>query len=415
VRILHTSDWHLGQKFLNQQHREAEENAALAWLLDIIRAERVDALLLAGDVFDVHNPPIQAERQYYQFLHALKTATDCRHVVIVGGNHDSPFKLNAPRDLLRAFDIHVVGAAAEDVDDQIIALKSAEGQVEALVAAVPFLRERDVMLSVPGESVEARLARLREGIRQHYESVAERIEARLDTMAAPRPAVIATGHLFATGASAAEEQRNIYLGSQDHIRADEIAQLFDYVALGHIHRGQKVGGQSRVRYSGSLIPLSFSEAADSKTVLLVELESGRGLIDVREIEVPRARRLLQLGGALGEVEAQLQAAHDPDATLASWVKIALADDNLPADADQKLRELAHDLNLEILRIEIARQRAALDDSAATTTESLADMGVQEVFLRRCQSEGLGEEAVAELQQTFAELQEWLAQNPERVK
>jgi DNA repair protein SbcD/Mre11 len=404
----------LGQKFLNQQHREAEENAALAWLLDAIRAERVDALLLAGDVFDVHNPPIQAERQYYQFLHALKTTTDCRHVVIVGGNHDSPFKLNAPRDLLRAFDIHVVGAAAEDLDGEIIALEDAEGRAEVLVAAIPFLRERDVMLSVPGESVEARLARLRAGIRQHYEAAAERIQARLDAAAEPKPVVVATGHLFATGASAAEEQRNIYLGSQDHIRADEIPQLFDYVALGHIHRGQKVGGQARVRYSGSLIPLSFSEAADHKMVLLIEIEPGRGLVEVREIAVPRARRLLQLSGSLAELEAQLQVAHQADEPLAAWVKIALADDNLPADADQKLREMARDLNLDILRIEIARPRAALDESAAPT-ESLADMGVQEVFLRRCQSEGLGEEAVAELQATFAELREWLAQNPERVK
>jgi DNA repair protein SbcD/Mre11 len=404
----------LGQKFLNQQHREAEENAALAWLLDAIRAERVDALLLAGDVFDVHNPPIQAERQYYQFLHALKTTTDCRHVVIVGGNHDSPFKLNAPRDLLRAFDIHVVGAAAEDLDGEIIALEDAEGRAEVLVAAIPFLRERDVMLSVPGESVEARLARLRAGIRQHYEAAAERIQARLDAAAEPKPVVVATGHLFATGASAAEEQRNIYLGSQDHIRADEIPQLFDYVALGHIHRGQKVGGQARVRYSGSLIPLSFSEAADHKMVLLIEIEPGRGLVEVREIAVPRARRLLQLSGSLAELEAQLQVAHQADEPLAAWVKIALADDNLPADADQKLREMARDLNLDILRIEIARPRAALDESAAPT-ESLADMGVQEVFLRRCQSEGLGEEAVAELQMTFAELREWLAQNPERVK
>lgn len=415
MRVLHTSDWHLGQKFLSQQNREAEEHAALAWLLDLIRDEAVDALIVAGDIFDVNNPPINAERQYYNFLNQLKTTTGCRHVVIIGGNHDSPLKLNAPRELLRAFDIHVVGSAApsDALSTEIIELKNPDGSIGALVAAVPFLRERDVALSVPGESVEERIARVREGIRQHFENVAALIQPT-DNSGQQPPPVIATGHLFATGSSASEEQRNIYLGSQDHIRADQFPALFDYVALGHIHRGQKVGGQERVRYSGSLIPLSFSEAADCKMVLIVEVQAGQGLVSVQEIPAPTPRRLLHLTGTVTDVEAQLQAAHQPGEPLPAWAKVVLVGDDQPADAKQRLHEVARDLHIDILSVEIARRRSTLDEMDILT-ESLADMTAQEVFLRRCQSEGLSDEATEWLRGAFSELQEWMAQNPEKVK
>ncbi len=417
MRLLHTSDWHLGQKFLNQQNREAEENAALDWLLDLVRREQVEALILAGDVFDVNNPPVNAEKQYYNFLNRLKTTTGCRHVVITGGNHDSPFKLNAPRDLLRAFHIHVIGAATPSGDglrDEVVELRDAEGRLEAIVAAVPFLRERDVAVTVPGESVEQRLQRLRDGIRGHFEDLATLISNFQFPVSNARPPVVATAHLFATGASAAEEQRNIYLGSQDHIRADEFPALFDYVALGHIHRAQPVGGKDQVRYSGSLIPLSFSEAADRKAVLLVDLEPGHGLTAVREVPVPVFRRLLNINGDLAAVEEQLRAAHRPEDPLPAWVKVVLEGSDLPANADQHLREAARDLHLDILRIEIAHRRTALDE-AAVLTESLSDMSVQEVFLRRCQSEGLSEEATAELSAAFQELQEWFHQNADKIR
>ena len=134
MKILHTADWHLGQKFLFYD-REAEHRYALNWLLELIEKEKIDTLIVAGDIFDIGNPPNYARKLYYQFLTKLQN-TPCRHVIITGGNHDSPAMLNAPKDLLEALNVHVVGAATDDLEDEIVLLKNAKNEIETVVAAV---------------------------------------------------------------------------------------------------------------------------------------------------------------------------------------------------------------------------------------------------------------------------------------
>ncbi|NRA49197.1 MAG: exonuclease subunit SbcD, partial [Phaeodactylibacter sp.] len=254
MKIIHTSDWHLGQKLLHND-REQEHRLALQWLLETIRKEKADGLIVAGDIFDIGNPPNYARSLYYQFLRNLLN-TECRHVVITGGNHDSPAMLNAPRELLQALNVHVIGAAGEGPEDEVVVWKSPEDEIEAVIAAVPFLRDRDLRYSVAGETGLERVAQIKTGIRKHYDRVADHIAGHYDIASVP---VICTGHLYASGASASGKQDNIYIGNTENIDAQHFPDLFDYVALGHIHRAQKVGGLEHVRYSGSLIPLSFSE------------------------------------------------------------------------------------------------------------------------------------------------------------
>lgn len=421
MRLLHTSDWHLGQKFITGQNREAEQALALDWLLAAVRQSSPDLLMVSGDVFDVSNPPIQAERMYYQFLNQLKTTTTCRHLVIVGGNHDAPSKLDAPRELLEAFQIHIAGAVKESPADNLLLLKKPDGTPEALVAAIPFLRERDVTQGVPGEDVEARIARIRAGIVAYYRHTAEAAKEVRATLTVPVP-LIATGHLYATGASASEEQRNIYLGNLDNISAADLDPVFDYIALGHIHKAQRIAGQERIRYSGSLIPLSFSEIKDKKIILIADFDAAGQLSGVQEMEVPVFRQLLTLRGTFPELSQKIAAlappppslptSHlppptsdipHPPSSLPAWLKIIVQGRDLPADVNEALRREAKEAGVEILRLEIERTFTASGGFSEDVQESLQFLEVEDVFLRRCAAEGLSEEATAALLLRFKEL------------
>ncbi|MGA0767351.1 MAG: exonuclease subunit SbcD [bacterium] len=313
MRILHTSDWHLGQKLCNLE-RFAEHDFFLEHLLQLIREQQVDCLLHAGDIFDTANPPNQALRQYFNFLRRLHEETNCRQAILVGGNHDSVLTLQAPQRLLEVLQVHVVGGLPADPAEQLIPIQGADGE-EALVCAVPFLRDADLRNILPGESYEARQQRLREGIATHYQKLAQ--------LAAPWKQrgqfVCATGHLFVATGQSSDSEKEIHIGLQDRFPVADFPDFFDYLALGHLHRPQRVAGMNHVRYSGSPLPLSFSERQDSKSVLLLEVEKGT-LQQVRELPLPIPRRLLRLQGTVEEVCEKLQALEEPAGDFEDWVE-----------------------------------------------------------------------------------------------
>jgi DNA repair protein SbcD/Mre11 len=397
MRLLHTADWHLGQKFIGQ-NRDAEQRMALDWLLQVIEAERIEVLIVAGDIFDVHNPPVDAEDLYYGFLTRLRD-TGCRHVVIIAGNHDSPARLQAPRGVLKALQIYVVGAVTGRLDDLLLTLNAPDGTPELRVAAIPFLRDRDFRLTTPDESTEARIKNIQEGIGRYYAEAAEVLSAL-----EPRVPILATGHLFASGASANEEQHNIYLGNLDNIRAEQFPAAFDYVSLGHIHRAQTVGKQARIRYSGSLIPLSFSELDHPKCVLYVEMGPASSPPTVRSIEAPVWRRLLTIRGTLAEAEAALLTAHQPDDPLPAWIEIILTDTGGLAAPDQYLRDVAKPLHMDILKIRQERTRTGLDTAAYIATD-LASLSTDEVFDQCLEANNLSPDEATRMRAMFRELKE----------
>lgn len=408
MRVLHTSDWHLGQKFINQT-RDAEHAASLDWLLGVIHNKGVDVLVVAGDIFDVSNPPVSAEEQYYSFLTRLQK-TACRHVVITGGNHDSPSKLNAPRGLLRALNVHVIGSTTDDLEEEIVELHSPTGEIQALIAAVPFLRDRDFKYTLPGETFNARIERIKSGIERHYESVARLATERLEKIARKVP-VIAMGHLYARGAEAAPEQANIYIGNLENISADRFSEVFDYVALGHIHRAQEVGGRRNIRYSGSLIPLSFSEVEDVKSVVLADFDENNNLANIRDLAVPVFRRLLTIRGPLAVVEQALSDADDPEELLPAWVEVIVESDTVQAGVDRHLREMAANLNLELLKIRNDVRYKPLEE--VISVAALEDLSIDEVFKKRCENEP--EDVRESLMITFLELREWANQNADKLR
>lgn len=399
MKILHTSDWHLGQRFLFND-REQEHQRALDWLADTIRTQEVDALIVAGDIFDINNPPNYARTMYYRFLTSL-LGTSCRHIIITGGNHDSPSMLNAPRELLRLLNIHVVGAVGDALEEELVELKDSEGELELVVAAVPFLRDRDLRFSQAGEGSYERLQRVREGMAEHYRQIGELAEKYRD---AGIP-IIATGHLYASGAMASEKQDNIYAGDVENIEADQFPSIFHYIALGHIHRPQLVGEQSHIRYSGSLLPLSFSETKDDKSVYLLHFQRDQ-LLEVETLAVPVFRRLKSISGSLQEVKESLRRFDQKGGReLTPWVEVIVETDQLIPRLDLQLREFTKDMDLQLLKIKIERKGELLrrTTSEGVNLDDLED--VESVFRKKCLRFGSPPEQMDELLKSFKELRE----------
>ncbi|WP_310395028.1 exonuclease subunit SbcD [Hymenobacter sp.] len=408
MRVLHTADWHLGQHFLTGQERTTEQQAFLEWLLLTVQDQGIDALVIAGDIFDTQTPSYTAQELYYTFLVKMQ-ATGCRDIVVVGGNHDSPTMLNASRQLLRQLRIHVVGGVPSDLAEQVLPLAGPEGRPGLVVCAVPFLRDRDIRLAVAGETPDDRQLRIRQSIAGHYAALAE-LDAvrRLREQDVP---VLATGHLYAAGGEAREgAERDVHIGGLGLVGAEHFPAAFDYVALGHLHRPQVVGGRAHIRYSGSPVPLSFTEADDRQQVLLLEFR-GAGAPAITALPVPVARRLQRFHGTLEEVEADILAYDNAAFPLVAWADVLVRSDEAPAEVQRRVQAVLQLQKAQVLAPRGARHQRAtqLPDLAldATPLTLLHELTVEEVFSRRVG--GLPPERAAALTATFGELRQLLTE------
>ena len=411
LKVLHTADWHLGQRFQNQERLD-EHRCFLTWLAQALDEHAVEVLVVAGDVFDTGAPSAAARQLYYDFLAGLQRATTCRDVVIVGGNHDAAATLNASAGLLKGLRVHVMGGVPAAFEDHWLALPHGAAVPRLLVAAVPYLRDGDVRRLVPGETAPEREARLREGIADHYRAVADAGRLFYGQHTGP---VLATGHLFAAGCADNFDhtERPLSIGSLGQITADAFPESFDYVALGHLHRPQTVGGQPRVRYSGAPIPLSFSETGHPQQVLLLTFGPGPGCPAVQALNVPCERRLLRLRGTLEEVLKQMADFDNSAFQLEAWAEVLVQPTRPWAEIQEALRE-GWQATGGRLRVLTARPLRAADaeaeaEAAAGAVESLpmldelTPMAVFEQLLAGKDYDEYAEEKREELRATFAEL------------
>ncbi len=270
MRIIHTSDWHLGQHFMGR-NRQAEHKAFLAWLVGEIKERRADALVVAGDIFDTGAPPSYARTLYNEFIVSLQ-GTGCGQTLILGGNHDAAATLNEARSILECLNTQVVAGILETPEDHVILFNDRDGGPGLIVCAVPFLRPRDLVKSIGGQSGRDKQRALGEAIRKFYDQVfgaAKAAQERLGQAGGSLP-IMATGHLTVVGGKSSESVRDIYIGSLDARPAKGFPGA-DYIALGHLHRGQQIRMLDHIRYSGSPIPLSFDEGGSGKQVLQVDL------------------------------------------------------------------------------------------------------------------------------------------------
>jgi len=292
MKILHTADWHIGKR-LYKKELTKDFDRFIHWLIPVIAEHKVDVVLISGDVFDQANPSNEARKQYYHAL--LKLSEYDVQVIITGGNHDSPNMLNAPGDLLRHMDIHVIGELPDDLKNAIVPLKNQRGEVKAVVAAIPFLRDADLRSQSAAYESADRLEEVRKGIQGVFHAAGEWCKTKY-----PNVPALAMGHLFAAGVSVSDSERDIQIGNQAAVDSEVFGDQFDYVALGHIHKPQRVKADTPILYSGSPIPLSFSERKDEKRVLIYNTEAR----EVSSIAVPTFRLLKRITGTLDEIQTQ---------------------------------------------------------------------------------------------------------------
>ncbi len=393
MRILHTSDWHIGQR-LHGNDRDDEHRLFFDWLKQIIDEQKVDALLVAGDVFDVGFPSNNALKLYYNFLTSL-IGTHCRQVVITGGNHDYISTLEAPSEILSALNIHVIGGAKETISEEIVEL-SRNGVTECVVAAVPFLRDKDIRQVIAGESYEDSVKATNHGIIKHYQQVASEA-ARYKCPA------IAMGHLYVQGAGLSDSERDIHIGNLAGLHVSSFPETFDYIALGHIHKPQKFNAEGTIRYSGSPIPLSFSERSDKKQVILLEVQSNQP-IELSEVPVPSFRKLIRVNGTFSEVASVLEA-YQGQSELSDWGEVLIEEEMMDTSLRNDFEKLIEAINVADNKLQVVKPQLKLSGDATPydngTSTALSDLSVQDVFDSLLDSNKVANRD--ELQKTFSEL------------
>ena len=394
MRILHTADWHLGLRLYRKEIFE-EHRFFFNWLITLIRERNVDVLMIAGDVFDQANPSNEARSLYYEFLKQL-IDIKCK-VIITGGNHDSPGILNAPRDILRMLDVHIVGNMPENAADEIVELKGGSGEIKAVVAAIPYLREPDIHALTREGEYEDKRQQVRDAIRKHYDDVA----AACGAYTVP---VIAMGHLYAAGSSTSDSERLIQMGNQSPVAADDFHETYKYVALGHIHRPQYIAGQKHIRYSGSPVPLSFSERSDRKIVVELNIENGE--IAQLDHEVPVFRKLVRFKGTLEDVKKEVEA-YQEKAAVKAFGELHIEEEKMnPAiygDAARFVGDFESEY-IDILNygISIKEDGPRMSDIAEEGT-ALREIQPLEVLNRMMESGGLPQENQEIIRMAFLEL------------
>ncbi len=392
MKILHTADWHLGKK-LHKHDLSKDHQMFLDWLINLIQEQNIDLLLISGDIFDLANPPIEARAMYYWFLRQM-IQLKCK-IIIIGGNHDSAQMLDAPREILQLLDIKVVGGATNPIENEIVVLEN------LVVCAVPYLRDADLRQAIEGESGTSRIENVRLGIKKHYDTLAEICQEKY-----PNLPKIAMGHLYAHGASTSDSEREIQIGNEAGIDSDCFSKAFDYVALGHIHRPQIIGGNERIRYSGSPIPLSFSEKNDQKIVLILEIAENQ-IQEVDTVEVPKFRELKRISGTLEVVKSKMNSFQN-ELPLKAFLEVEVIGENFNPLIIKELNDcigLYDDENAIVLKHRITfKNEVKSSEELFVEGENLEDISEKSMLQKRLEKENtLSDEHRALMMEAFTEL------------
>ncbi|MDY6927720.1 MAG: exonuclease subunit SbcD [Pseudomonadota bacterium] len=378
MKIIHTSDWHLGQSFFTQS-RKYEHQCFLSWLLALIAREHIDALIVAGDIFDTGTPPSYAREMYNQFVVDIQQL-GCR-LVVLGGNHDSVAMLNESKPLLARLNTHVIASTGLALEEQVVELPARDGNPGAILCAVPYIRPRDVLQSQAGESGTDKRQALGEAIKAHYASLYALAVIKRDAAGGDLP-IIATGHLTALGVTKSESTRDIYIGTLEAFAADGFPPA-DYIALGHIHRPQMVAKSEHIRYSGSPIYLSFDELNSRKQVVMVEF-NGAARKSITPVDVPVFQPMTTLTGNLAQLEQDIKSL-DTAGDRPTWLCLQVDSDDYLSDLQQRVQAMIDGVNVEVLQLRRVRnkQRQMLSQQQ---TETLAELTPTEVFEKRLEME-----------------------------
>jgi DNA repair protein SbcD/Mre11 len=384
MRFLHTADWHLGQIF-HQYERGFEHEQFLNWLQSTLKSEKIDVLLLSGDIFDHANPAAASIRMFYSFLSKTLNEIPEIQIVVIAGNHDSAARLETPKPLLESSNVHIVGLIERkegeiDYDNLIIPLKDSSGNVKVYCLAVPFLRLGDYPQVPNAKSPYI------EGVTAFYKEACERAEQ----LVTEGQSIIAMGHLHTMNADMTDlddEAERPIMGGVEGIAPDAFDQKIKYVALGHIHKAQEVGGRSNVRYSGSPIPLSFSEHNYQHQVIVFDIEN-EVLQNLRSIEVPVTiplKRIPEFHKPLDSVleEIMEMPAYEGDPLFAPYLLVRVLLSGPEPSMSHKINKALEGKNLRFLKIDSksAHQSEASTNDNYYSIDRLKEIDKTELFKR----------------------------------
>ncbi|MBK8721685.1 MAG: exonuclease SbcCD subunit D C-terminal domain-containing protein [Saprospiraceae bacterium] len=380
MKILHTADWHIG-KMLYKYDLNEDLKLFFDWLIDYVTTENIDLLLVAGDIFDLANPSNRDIRFYYEVLYRLNQSKT--KVIITGGNHDSISMLDAPKNILNSFQIQVVGGVPDQIEEEIIPIYDAENQLQCVVLAVPFLRDKDLRKSVSADIDQNKAAIEKAAIKAHYDQL---VEISLSKYGADTP-IIAMGHLFMQGAETSDSERDIHIGNLGGISSDIIHSRIDYMALGHIHKPQRIGKSDKIRYSGSPIFLDFSERNYEKQVIEIKIEQQK-IIDIQSIKVPKNRELVKFSGDFKKIEQQLMH-YQPENRLTALVELEIVEDQFDPsiiNLQNELTEAAPFGNYKIIKTRLSFKNKLENIELLANHEHIMNFSPKEVFQKRLDAE-----------------------------
>lgn len=376
LKILHTSDWHIGKQ-LHKISLLEDIQLFFDFLIQTVQKEKVDVVIMSGDLFDHANPSAQAQKSYYEFLKKM-LPLHCK-IIITGGNHDSPHVLNAPKSILDALEVTVIGGITDDISELFIPFEKNGNKV--VFAAVPFIRDHDLRKAAPGESYQDKITQLQEGLKQYFEAI--NTYHRKHFAEIP---LITLAHLFVQGSELSDSERSIQIGNQAGVGGNIFGTNPSYVALGHIHKAQKI--KEHVRYCGSPIPLSFSERKDEKKMLLLALDQNK--LNVQDIPIPSFRKLIRLKGNLASVQSKIED-FKSSSVLPDLIELEIEEENENTQSIQDLNHLVQkyqeesDFHIVNAKIHFKNQSKG-SASFLKKDEDIADFTPLQMFKKRLEME-----------------------------
>jgi exonuclease SbcD len=382
MRLFHTSDWHLGQN-LHGQERDFEHGCFLSWLLGRIVEREPDVLLIAGDIFDTVNPPVKAQERLYEFIVSAHEQQPLLTIVMIAGNHDSGSRIELPAPLMRRLRTHALGRVLWlddgqlDAERLLLPLPDKTGAIGAWCLALPFLRPAEVTGATLGDDYLRGIGRVHELL----------IDAA-NLKRSPGQALIAISHAHMAGGSVSEDsERSLIIGNAEALPASLFGPSITYVALGHLHKPQKVNGEDRIRYSGSPIPLSFSEIGYQHQILEINCE-GEQLLSVEPTLIPRAVNLQRIGPApLAELLLQLESLPNidllADIERQPWLEVRVRLDEPQPDLRHQIETALQGKAVRLVRIgaEYAGKGSVEGDEGSADLVDLDQLSPQDLFSR----------------------------------
>lgn len=398
MKILHTADWHIG-KVLHRQSLYEDISLFFDWIINYIRDHKIDLLLVSGDIFDLANPSNSDTKLYYHTLYRL-SKTNVK-IIITGGNHDSISLLDAPSALLDVLDITVIGGARDDKYEEIIPIYSQDEIPECIVLAVPFLRDKDLRASMQASETGDKSSIINDAIKLHYDDLVRMAKEKYGDSVP----LLAMGHLYMKGSISSDSEREIHIGNLEGLDSKIIHPEIDYMALGHIHKPQKIGNKNNIRYSGSPVFLDFSEREYDKMV--IEIEIGENEIkSITPVAVPKSREILKFTGDLTSVKNMLKE-YQNNYPLTAFIEIEIQENEFDVLKIQAMEDMIDSIKSE--EFKILKNRIIFNHTPDSMkmiqneSRTIQDLTPLDIFRQKLSENNLNELEMKELTEIYVSL------------